>query len=74
LVRNYIKQRGSWPFKKSGVAFVSEKDQVVVLENETHLTNEVPFMVSTNEGQEEYGLPESIKYPYWFDVLKNNPK
>jgi hypothetical protein len=74
LVRNYIKQRGAWPFKKSGVAFVSEKDQVVVLENETHLANEVPFMVSTDEGQNIYGLPESIKYPYWFDVLKNNPQ
>ena len=74
LVRNYIRQRGAWPFKKSGIAFVSEKDQVVVLENETHLDTEVPFMVSNTQGQEEYGLPERIKYPYWFDILRYNPK
>ncbi|WP_026998219.1 hypothetical protein [Flectobacillus major] len=74
LVRNYIKQHGSWKFNKSGIAFVSDTDQVVVLENETHLDTEVPFMVCNKEGQEYYGLPQNIKYPYWFDILRYDPK
>ncbi len=74
LVRSYVKQRGAWPFRKPGIAFVNENDQVVVLENEKHLETEVPFMVCNQEGQDYYGLPESIKYPYWFDILQFDPK
>ncbi|WP_266364067.1 hypothetical protein [Tellurirhabdus rosea] len=74
LVRNYRRQHnGQWPFTKSGVAFVSERDEVVVLENETHLQREVPYMVSSEFGQQYFDLPKRLPYSYWFDVLENNP-
>ncbi|MFC0185971.1 hypothetical protein SAMN04515674_113127 [Pseudarcicella hirudinis] len=75
LVRNYRKKHhGEWPFTKSGIAFVNEKDEVVVLEKDTHLRTEVPFMSSTKFGQEYFKLPQYTKFPYWFDILENNPK
>lgn len=58
-----------WPFHKSGVAFVSKNDQVVILEDSTHLTNPVPHILSLGYGQKTLGLPAKMKYPFWFDVI-----
>ncbi len=75
LVRNYRRQHGGqWPFHQGGVAFVSEGDQVVVLEDGAHLNRVSPFMETGKFGQQEYGLPNRIRYTYWFDVLQNNPR
>ncbi|MEE4178184.1 MAG: hypothetical protein V2I46_11815 [Bacteroides sp.] len=69
LVRNYKAQNNDqWPFKNSGIAFVRNDDMIVVLENETHLDMEVPFIHSGKKLIDEYGVVEKIKYPYWFDV------
>jgi len=70
LVQNYIEQHGGkWPFKKSGIAFVREDDRIVILENQTHLTHELPQMFSTNKAIEKYDLPEKINYSFWFDII-----
>lgn len=70
LIDNYRKQNnGKWPFAKSGIAFIHADDRIVILENETHLNNELPYIFSTNEGMEHYGLPKKIKYAFWFDIL-----
>jgi hypothetical protein len=75
LIRNYKRtHNGEWPFKKSGVAFVNDNDQVVILEQDTHLKRSVPWIVTNPEFQEKYSLPESIKYPFWFDVMIPNQK
>jgi hypothetical protein len=73
LIQNYIKQHKIWNFTKAGVAFVHENGQILILEKDTHLTSEVPFMIATEFGQNEFSLPENIKYSTWFDVLENNP-
>ena len=71
LVRNYKKNhRGDWPFKKSGIAFVNEQDEVVILEEGTHLERAIPHIVTNQTFQEKYDLPESIKYPFWFDIMQ----
>lgn len=71
LVRNYMLQNNqSWPFKKSGIALVREDDRVVILENETHLTKELPYLNTSKEAQNYYGLPQSIKYSFWFDIVE----
>ncbi len=71
LVHNYkLQHNGAWPFKKSGIALIHSDDRVVILENETHLTQELPNIYSTKEGQDHYGLPEKTPYSFWFDVIQ----
>ncbi|MBB2145427.1 hypothetical protein GM921_08030 [Pedobacter sp. LMG 31464] len=75
LVRNYKAANGKkWPFKRAGIAFVSDFDQVVILEDTTHLSNPLPYIISSKYGQEKFSLPEKIKYPFWFDVIVPNEK
>ncbi len=71
LVRNYKQQHGgAWPFTKSGVAFIHADDRIMILENETHLNTELPYIYSSAEGMNHYGLPSKMKYAFWFDVLE----
>ncbi len=75
LINNYKKSHNNiWPFKKSGIAFVNDQDQVVILEDERHLTDPIPYIESNKFAQEHYGLPASIKYSFWFDVMQPNTK
>lgn len=75
LINNYKKaNNGDWPFKKSGIAFVNDNNQVVILEENTHLTNSMPHIISTIAAQEHYGLPKEIKYSFWFDVMTPDTK
>ena len=70
LINNYKKQHGQkWPFHKAGLAFVSNDDQIVVLEDSTHLKDPVPHIISFGYGQKTLGLPEKMKYPFWFDII-----
>ncbi|HBG72016.1 MAG: hypothetical protein A2W93_10890 [Bacteroidetes bacterium GWF2_43_63] len=71
LIRNYKDQNnGHWPFKKAGIAFVRNDDRIVILENETHLTNEVPHIVTGSVYAEYYNVAGEIKYPFWFDICR----
>ncbi len=71
-VVNIYKKRhgGEWPFSGSGIIFVNEPAQhVVVLEAERHLETEVPEIQTTEFGMQNYNLPETVHYPQWFDVM-----
>jgi hypothetical protein len=69
VVRNFMAQNnGQWPFKKSGICYDRVDDKIVILENETHLNKDVPHINCDQEGQEHYGLPSRLKYPYWFEI------
>lgn len=71
LKDNYLKQNNNqWPFKHPGVAFVSNQEQVVILEEKTHLNESLPHIITHEKGQAIYGLPTRIKYSFWFDVMK----
>lgn len=73
LINNYkARHNGAWPFRKSGIALVHSDDRIVILENETHLRNELPHIYASEEGQKHYGMPKKIKYPFWFDVIEPN--
>lgn len=63
------KHNGNWPFRKSGIALVNTDDHVLILENNTHLKQDLPLIVSGKEEQQYYGLPASIPYSFWFDVI-----
>ncbi len=71
LVNNYKNQHaGQWPFRNAGIAFVNDVDQVVVIEEKTHLTDAMTYIQSNDYGQKKLGLPEQIKYPFWFDIMQ----
>lgn len=71
LIKNYMtRHNGKWPFTKSGIAFVHSDDRIVILENQTHLNKELPYIYSSDEGQHHYGLPAKIAYSFWFDVIQ----
>ena len=74
LIRNYKRtHKNQWPFKNSGIAFIhAENDEVVILENKTHLNNELPFIYTSAKGKKHYGMPEKIKYSFWFDIISVN--
>lgn len=77
LIRNYKRTHNNeWPFKNSGIAFIhATNDLVVILENKTHLNNELPFIYTNTKGKEHYGMPDKIKYSFWFDIISvNNAK
>lgn len=76
LIRNYKRTHNNdWPFKNSGIAFIhAENDQVVIMENKTHLVQELPYIHSNKEGMEHYGMPDKIKYSFWFDVISVDDK
>ena len=44
-------------------------ERIVIVENKTHLNKELPYIYSTAEGRNHYGLPANIKYAFWFDIL-----
>jgi hypothetical protein len=70
LINNYKRDNNNqWPFKKAGVAFVNDNDQVVILEDSTDLKDPIPHITSTKYGQQHFGLPDKIKYTFWFDVV-----
>ncbi len=73
LIRNYENtHKRKWPFTKSGIAFVNDKDEVVILQKDEHLTESLPHIVSNDYAQEHLSLPEKIKYPFWFDIMVPN--
>ena len=70
LINNYLRRNNNqWPFTKPGVAFVSDKDEVVILEETTHLQDPLPHIITGKAARQAYGLPEKIKYSFWFDVM-----
>lgn len=72
LINNYKGQHEQkWPFHKAGLAFVSnDNDRIVILEDSTHLTDPIPHIISFGYGQKAFGLPEKMKYPFWFDIIE----
>jgi hypothetical protein len=69
LKRNYLAQNDSvWTFTKSGIVLVHSSDRILILERDTHLTRELPFIRTTSEIAEYYGVPVEMKYPFWFDI------
>jgi hypothetical protein len=64
------RNNGEWPFNGSGIILVNEPgQQVVVLEEGKHLDMTVPEIQTTEFGLEQYGLPDVVHYPEWFDIM-----
>ena len=69
VVRLYKDQhQNKWPFTKPGIVFIHTDETIAILEKETDLNYEVPFVKSFNYGIEKFDIPKKIRYPYWFDI------
>jgi hypothetical protein len=57
-----------WKFTKPGIVLLSEKS-IVVLEEGTHLTNALPYIITDTANCEKYGVPSSVAFNNWFDII-----
>jgi hypothetical protein len=51
------------------MAFSQSRRCLVILENGTQLSDPMPHILTALYGQQKLSLPQSIKYPFWFDVI-----
>jgi len=70
--KQYKLQYGkAWNFHQPGILFVHENDRIVVLEMDITLAEEVPWIYTSEYGQNKYNLPQATTYPYWFDIMQS---
>ncbi len=75
LITNYKRTHNDqWPFKNAGLVFVNIKDEVMILEEGKQIKNALPQIHSTVQAQQRLGLPEKIKYSFWFDIMQPDLK
>ncbi|NQV42540.1 MAG: hypothetical protein HQ506_09315 [Candidatus Marinimicrobia bacterium] len=69
VVNLYHQKYGpEWPFFDSGIVLV-RGDDIVILEYGTHLIQEAPIIETQTINAKTYGLPPSVPYPFWFDIV-----
>jgi hypothetical protein len=65
----YRKQYGKpWKFSKPGLVILNEKE-IIVLEKGNQIKDPMPQIVTSQEIGSKYGLPESVAFDHWFDIL-----
>jgi hypothetical protein len=65
----YRKQyKAPWTFSKPGIVILSNKD-IIVLEEGTQLVDAKPFIVTSQENCDKYGVADSVFYKNWFDII-----
>lgn len=69
MKRQYVLKHGQWPFKKAGIVFVNQADEIEILEMDTDLAFPVPIIKTDSSFQQKTKLPQEIPYPFWFDVM-----
>lgn len=75
IVNLYMEQNNNkWPFKNAGIVLVHKFGTISILEQGTHLTQEVPFIISKQETIDRFGVPEKVHYPQWFDITLSTEK
>jgi hypothetical protein len=68
-IQLYEKQYNKpWQFKRNGLVFVSNKDQIVVLEDRKQLKKPVPYITTVDSIADQYGVIDFVHYPFWFDI------
>jgi hypothetical protein len=63
------KNKKKWNFSGQGIVLVNENSSIIVLENNVHLNNPSPKIISTDYAQKIYHLPEYQYYSFWFDII-----
>lgn len=65
----YLEQNNNqWPFKNAGIVLIHKFGTIVILEQGTHLNEEIPSIISKQETINRFGIPEIVPYAQWFDI------
>jgi hypothetical protein len=65
----YRKQyKAPWVFTKPGVIILNNND-IIVLEEGNQLVDAKPFIVTSKEYSEKYGVADSVFFSNWFDII-----
>ena len=65
----YRKQfKKPWAFTKPGIVILREKE-ILVLEQGVQLKNAMPHIITDASHCNEYGVPSSVAYDKWFDII-----
>ncbi len=59
-----------WNFSGPGFVLADESDHIIVLEEKKDITSKGCTMEFTEEGRNYFGINESVRYNYWFDIIK----
>jgi hypothetical protein len=51
-----------------GIVLIHETNVIRVLRGDRHLAHPVPILNAPEATQERYGVPQYIRFPYWFDI------
>ncbi|MCT2534889.1 hypothetical protein NC661_03880 [Aquibacillus koreensis] len=71
LKQNFEKQYGeSYDFEGSGLVFVHENDQVVVITDDELSGDDAVTFEPTEEALDLYDIDKEIAYNYWFDIVE----
>ncbi|MBL0048660.1 MAG: hypothetical protein IPP32_11265 [Bacteroidetes bacterium] len=74
LVHLYKNQNhNQWPFTKSGIVFIKDNNEVVILEKDKDLINDLPVVTTNASDRERFNVPERIEFPFWFDIIQALP-
>lgn len=75
IVNLYMEQNNNqWPFKNAGIVLVHKFGTIAILEQGTHLTQEIPFIIAKQETIDRFDVPEMVHYPQWFDITFSGEK
>ena len=67
LHRRYYKKPFAYP-DIPGLVLVHETERILILQAGVDLDYEIPILHTSDSLAKRYGLPEFIRYPYWFDI------
>lgn len=58
-----------WTFTKSGIVLLTDKNDIIVLEEGTHLKNPLPHILTDTTNCKKYGIPSAVAFENWFDII-----
>jgi len=63
------KARAAWPYKNAGIVLLKGENDILVLEEGTHLENAVPFIVTDPEKAVNYKVAVQVAFDKPFDII-----
>ncbi|MEE4214938.1 MAG: hypothetical protein V2I34_07705 [Bacteroidales bacterium] len=70
IVELYKKRtREPWPFRNAGIVLLKGENEILVLEEGTHLENALPFIMSEGQVAADYNLAVQVAFDKAFDII-----
>ena len=64
------KMREPWQFKNAGIILLKGENEILVLEEGTHLQNALPFIMTETDVAEKYNLSVQVAFEKPFDIIE----